>query len=259
MNFGRSPPLSLVFWGEWEAPSTYTKTDNKGGDLPKFITEPYYYMGNELRNSDPFVFGNLFYYSICQQGHSPQLRALEQGDIILFGSCVNKKFVMDTLFVVDDFFPYLKKNIKSLKKNVNEVFYDATLLPILKSETVKKVSFTEKDGKHKPDCSDYDKVIDCITDDNDQYRVYKGLMYKDQERFGNIFSYVPAVSLDKNPNGFARPNIVLDKIITQNLTQGFKVTAHTKDEGIQIWKKITEQVKAKGLGLMVECELPNKH
>jgi hypothetical protein len=36
-------------------------------------------------------------------------------------------------------------------------------------------------------------------------------------------SFVPAVILDKEPNGFARPNIVLDNIITQNHGQGLKL------------------------------------
>jgi hypothetical protein len=250
---------TLGFWGEWEAPSTYQKLYNNENAYPKYITEAYYDLTktkHQRRSTDPFVFGNQFYYSICQQGHSPQLRNLNFGDIILFGSRKQGRFILDTLFVVNDHFPYKRKSIKNLKSEVNDIFYDVTLKPISKSAKVKKVDFLENNGKYKPYCDDYEKVSKCIIDEADEYRVYKGLMYKDREKLNNVFSFVPAVILDKEPNGFARPNIFLDKIITQNLTQGFKVTSHSKEEGIEIWQNITKQVFEQGLGLMLECDLP---
>lgn len=250
---------TLGFWGEWEAPSTYQILKNNEDAYPKYVTEAYYVATKtkqQRRSTDPFVFGNQFYYSICQQGHSPQLRNLNFGDIILFGSRKQGRFILDTLFVVNDHFPYKRKSIKNLKSDVNDVFYDVTLIPVSKSAKAKKVDLLEKNGKYKPYCDDYEKVSKCITDEADEYRVYKGLMYEDREKFNNIFSFVPAVILDKEPNGFARPNIVLDNIITQNHGQGLKITEHSPEKVIEIWQNITNQVFEQGLGLMLECELP---
>jgi hypothetical protein len=75
-------------------------------DGPHHIFSPYYQRPasyHRLQNTDPFVFGERFLFTICQQHTATgptQLRFLERGSVILFGSSVGRRFVLDTVFVV---------------------------------------------------------------------------------------------------------------------------------------------------------------
>ncbi len=101
----------VAFWGEWEPPSRVLARHPADGDLPRFVHEPILecpasFQG--LKNTDPYVFGDRFLYTGCQQhtnqGTSEtQLRRLTRGSVILFGSCLGlSRFVIDTVLVVAD-------------------------------------------------------------------------------------------------------------------------------------------------------------
>jgi len=119
----------IVFWGEWEPQSVVAgegKIDNPVHHGPKYIYEPYYDLdeakkkdgkrsdsidckGGLLQNTDPFVFGDRFLYGICKQCRKTgptKLTCLEKGAIIVFGSCKEQRFVVDTIFVVGDYIDY---------------------------------------------------------------------------------------------------------------------------------------------------------
>jgi hypothetical protein len=108
----------MEFWGEWEPDSRVVKSiADPIPHGPRFIYEPYYvlpesYIG--LQNTDPFVFGERFHYTGCQQrttNGSTQLRYLSRGSVILFGSCEDKSaFVLDTVFVVDRWIDHDRAN-----------------------------------------------------------------------------------------------------------------------------------------------------
>lgn len=102
----------FMFWGEWEPPSFVDQT-NQNSPLPKYIHSPYLPInvnGNIVltgtQNTDPCVFGEYFKYFVCQQiranGKLTQMAYLKQGDLILFGSGKNRKFIIDTVFIVDN-------------------------------------------------------------------------------------------------------------------------------------------------------------
>jgi len=56
-----------------------------------------------------------------------------------------------------------------------------------------------------------------------------------------------------------RPEIKLPELITDNLTEGFKLTDKSNlDEMWQLWDKVTEQVKNSGLELGVYADLPER-
>ena len=69
----------LVFWGEWEPESEGNPIASPVPDGPRWVHRPYYvrpasYPG-DLQNTDPFVFGDRFLYTLCRQtkpirGHS---------------------------------------------------------------------------------------------------------------------------------------------------------------------------------------------
>ena len=61
----------LVFWGEWEAESAGEPITNPVPGGPHWIHQPFYvrpasYPG-KLQNTDPFVFGDRFLYTLCRQ------------------------------------------------------------------------------------------------------------------------------------------------------------------------------------------------
>ena len=96
----------LCFWGEWEPQSRFELTGNrysKTPSLPHAIHYPVFSTrGKGRHNTDPFVFGEHFYYTNCKQNSYRILRTLTNGSIIIYGSEKNKTdFIIDTVFVVD--------------------------------------------------------------------------------------------------------------------------------------------------------------
>ena len=136
-----SKPTLLHFWGEWEPDSHVLGTYPypKKSVMPRFLHEPFLDLnakgngvgsapasnanpcsaassgscssqGNLYQNTDPFVFADAFYYSLCHQNvgsSTTYLTSLAVGSVILFGSKVtddsgNPAFALDTVFVVGD-------------------------------------------------------------------------------------------------------------------------------------------------------------
>ncbi len=93
----------LYFWGEWEPQSKFELTGNSFYDktLPHAVHFPCFSTrGIGRHNTDPFVFGDHFYYTNCKQKSYPLLRNLLGNSIIIFGSEIDNGFVIDTIFVV---------------------------------------------------------------------------------------------------------------------------------------------------------------
>lgn len=116
---GKSKNKLGYFWGEWE-PYSIASRENFNGN--KYYAHELFFPSvdkynasnisdncsggcknadNELLNTDPYVFGDHFYYSNCMQNRYPILKNLHKNDIIIFGSRVNGEFVLDTVFVVE--------------------------------------------------------------------------------------------------------------------------------------------------------------
>lgn len=160
-----SEQVPLLFWGEWEPNSHVVETFSPAKKLwPRYLHEPYLPSSKKsavflpvstpssclgdcsetkkskggcitdwdndcCQNTDPFVFGEAFIYSLCQQWreykkghlHTTYLSRLPIGSLILFGSKVmldtgstkEDAFALDTVFVVGDSRPYTIKNYKT--------------------------------------------------------------------------------------------------------------------------------------------------
>lgn len=94
----------LMFWGEWEPPSTVRSLDfQENKFLPNWLHRPYLPATlplsaddpQDYQNTDPLVFGNSFRYFVCKQFKPKSKRAtslarLEKGSVILFGSTGNQ-------------------------------------------------------------------------------------------------------------------------------------------------------------------------
>ena len=239
----------IVFWGEWEAEAKkVTKISQSEQNFPEYIYHPLYIQKtnkdySRLQDTDPFVFGNMFLYSICQQYRKDKktnrykptlLRNLEKGSLILFGSCVNKKFVIDTVFVVKDYVDHNKDNYvekikEKLPEEVWEVYKEVTLSPIYQFKKTK----------------------------DREYRLYIGATFKD--KYEGMFSFFPCKPFKECAEGFKRPEIKINDIINPKLSQGFKKSCKNDLEKIKkIWDEVVKQVLKNGLKLGISAELPEK-
>lgn len=118
---GNSAGGLLWAWGEWEAQSTRLRDlDSSGGaGLPQRLWQPFYIAMSDygqLHNTDPFIFGDRFLYSNCQQWSARRngLRHLDRGSVIAFGSRVNQEWVLDTVMVVVDFIDYVARDVLAM-------------------------------------------------------------------------------------------------------------------------------------------------
>jgi hypothetical protein len=234
----------LVFWGEWEPQSDvlqrFTANNNT---YPKYLYKPYYSIPTnqqDLENTDPFIFGDRFHYVCCKQATKKgftQLRFLDRGSVILFGSCVNQQFVLDTVFVVDTW----KDDIKSFaqaKKLVSPTYQDVTLTRIFNSSC---------SSKSKGSCTK-----------NISYRLYFGATYN--KPVEGMFSFFPCLPYQQNmTSGFLRPIIQIPNLITNNC-QKFKYEHPHYPKNIQtnqkLWEEVKRQVENANLKLGIFADLP---
>ena len=247
----------LYFWGEWEAQSKAMPINSTEPDFPSIIFSPYYSSTNaaNICNTDPFAFGDSFYYCVCKQGHYSSLRDLNKGDIILFGSCKHDQFVLDTLFVVKGFYEYELEEIPTLKSKYNKTFYDVSLAPLHTAKCVSAATIINKDGICTPlNCNEEEERFP--SKEVKKYRIYEAAMYEDRYEFDGLFSYVPCLPNTKGVEGFKRPNITKVDFITNTLTQGIKITPNA--DALTIWKEVTKQVLEQGLNLLIKTDLPTK-
>lgn len=242
-NESNSPQTAkLRFWGEWEPCSYVRKLQGKS---PKYLHIPFVKRplpvlptstvtnrcagkeggcGSNLQNSDPFVFADSFYYGICQQItqggiKSTGMQKLEKGSIILFGSRVNKEFVLDTVFVVGDRKPYTSDNIVS------------DLSGFVPSDYPNLMQLTKG---HSLVC-------------------YKGANFLNP--MNGMYSFVPCRISDGGNTGFGRPTISpcdfqyrqLECIMPDGpKNQGRKVTEVTIEDCQKIWNCVRNAIHSQG-------------
>jgi hypothetical protein len=232
----------LHFWGEWEPQSeVIRKIDRPVPHGPRFIYRPYY-MGLPRRgfqNTDPFVFGE-FLYSGCKQrnksGKASQLRYLEKGSVILFGSCIAGHFAIDTVFVVKCWQDFRISNVADLSDRVSPTFMDVTLSAWKASQGVEK---------------------SCQSEAASSLRLYWGATYESPH--DGMFSFFPAAPAELNPSGFSRPVIQIPKVISDVLPQNFKLAMRLTPAQIKsLWETTCQQVEAQGMWLGTYTAEPPK-
>lgn len=177
---GSEPQRSeLAFWGEWEPPSQVEPFPEVSDRvLPRFLHTPildHAIPGGWLQNTDPFVFGPKFRYTICRQYREKepvqgfegmkaiptQLAKLQTNSVILFGSCLAKKFVLDTVFVVNDFVDWNgERPVIDDGTDDEGIYRDATLNRLNRGY---------------------------------QLRLYNGVHYRNRKEHRGMFSFVPCM------------------------------------------------------------------
>lgn len=245
----------MLFWGEWEPESKAHRIGvpiSKHG--PHFIYEPYYVVPESYRgiqNTDPFVFGERFLYTLCQQRkrkNATRLRHLEKGSVILFGSCIEKKaFVLDTVFVVGDcHVDHCRSDYhKQLAGKISKDYEKITICPMYEQSYFKTQSCA-------PDCSPSGEEV--------TWRLYFGANY--DNKVNGMFSFFPCQPYKAESRGFERPKIsVKDKDIIRNrLNQGFCIAKdrHSLDSVKDLWNQVKRQVEDQDLALGVYAKMPER-
>ena len=232
----------IRFWAEWEPQSEVTPITEPVDNGPEFVQRPFYVVPrsyHRLQNTDSFVFGG-FYYTGCQQ-HTKrgptQLRYLDRGSVILFGSCVKEQFAVDTVFVVDRWEDHDVKSYKRLRKlKLPAGYWEVTLAAWYGS-------------KRDEACSSYSS--------SKSYRLYVGATI--DSTVNTMFSYVPCKPATECGRGFARPVIAILEIITSNLLQGKRLNRGCEPSRVkQLWKSVRLQVESAGQWLGVAVEMPKR-
>jgi hypothetical protein len=231
----------LVFWGEWEPQSRVVGTyPDPAPGAPRFLYKPYYSqpansLGARLQNTDPFVFGDQFQYTGCLQHTkrgATQLRYLDRGSIVLFGSCREKReFVVDTVFVVDRWIDHDQANQRTpeVRGAVSSTYGEVTLDPWYAGDVPAERS----------------------------HRLYFGAT--PETPVDGMFSFFPCLPAPAAGRGFARPVIRIDGRITPQLLQGKKMTPLRDAEGArELWAEVARQVEQQDLRLGVRAEPPRQ-
>ncbi len=232
----------LVFWGEFEPPTRLLKSyPDPVPDGPQhlFAPAPVAFHPNDppLMNTDPFVFGDRFFYSICKQNnrHGPTaMQRLARGSVILFGSGKHRsQFVVDTVFVVADYVDWNLSNYRErLKDVVPPEYFHSTLEPIAYEMKVRNLSPSQT------------------------FRLYIGATV--EKPFEGMFSFFPCLpAKDGEAKGFARPSIRREGIITDNLTQGQRMNPMPDIADVRaLWSDVARQILEQDLRLGVHADLP---
>ena len=189
---------NITFWGEWEPHSDFKVISKHTKDFygPRMMHFPFFddsYSGPRHHTTDPYVFGDNFWYTHCKQStQSPNqnLKNLNSNSIIIMGSERNedKKFLVDTIFVI-------KK-----KYSQKEILNNYEKLPPLLIKTNLHL-----DNSHM---LLFDKKFS-------DFSFYKGKNNLDHD----IFSFVPAKIFNGNVSGHER--LVID---TNNRFYNFQRT-----------------------------------
>ena len=228
----------LVFWGEWEPQSRVVETyRDPQREHPRWLQDPFWEPVSPPRwvqNTDPFVFGDQFHYTGCQQDRmiggrrrATQLRHLSRGSVILFGSCRRDRFVLDTVFVVDRFVDHGLGNRDTALADISDTYRSVVIEPWYHNPPFPYQSF----------------------------RLYSGATPTNPVH--GMFSFVPCALRSEAPRGFARPVIELSEAITDTHKQSFRLNPQAGvAESARLWSSVCEQVLRSGLALGTRFALP---
>jgi hypothetical protein len=221
-----------VFWGEWEPPSRIVKRWDREAELPTVVHDPYWESPGPKgfrENTDPWVFGQAFVYSNCKQltpsGRPSALQSLPVGSLVLFGSTLHGRFVLDTAFVVGRTLGrFSGRNDGS---RVGAAFRECT---------VRSLSADRKHAFAK-------------------FTLYQGAT--PTAPVNGMFCFVPCLPRDGEWPRFRRPSIELDEVnpASRQATSGAN-RLRRPDEVLDAWHSVAMQVLDAGLCLGCAINVP---
>lgn len=247
----------LVFWGEWEAEAEMSViSENPEKALPKYLIEPLKiekYIKNGV-NTDPCVFGSCFKYTLCRQNklNGKRLLSLDSGSIILFGSGLEKSFLVDTIFVVSSSRKY---NLKTMRKDLSGIKdfedYEKLVIDSIESEcSSKEACSSSGNGCAGSSCekSDDDKTF------------YEGADFYNP--VNGMYSFVPAKTFSDGKAGFKRLELDVTKFkpfeLKDNLTrsQAYIKIGATAEDVKAFWNELCKETEKQEFVRAVEIDFP---
>jgi hypothetical protein len=229
----------LFVWAEWEGPSrSIFNWPKKHGEYPAHLVVPQY-PGHAkpidgLQNTDPYIFGDHFKYTLCKQinknGLPNFLTRLHPGTLILFGSNIKSNFVLDTVMVLGEVkLEHSLADWSSVLSDCSDTYKAMTLEPMYFDKNIKQES---------------------------RFSYYQGASHNTP--FNETYSYSPCIQETDLPIGFERPNVSLSGVINQRLMMGQKRTHMSLSAIQECWFDIQSQIIAHDLCLGVEFNEPEK-
>jgi hypothetical protein len=215
----------LVCWGEWEPPSRVVHRWAPSPDLPTVVHEPFWTSPGPpggRQNTDPWVFGRSFLYSNCKQavrGAPTAMQRLPRGSLILFGSTVGGRFLLDTVFVVG-------RAECRWTPNDDPAIGDRAF----RESTVRSLAWS--------DCGVW------------TFTLYRGAT--PDQPVGGLFSWVPCRlrSGDDWPR-FQRPELVLPDVVSPANRRSTWGANHPRShaEVRDVWEQVVAQAEHQGMSL----------
>ncbi|MDP9225222.1 MAG: hypothetical protein M3P18_15515 [Actinomycetota bacterium] len=221
-----------AFWGEWEGEAQLITAVEPTAEGPRFLCSPnpqgkppQCIDGTPPQNTDPFVWGDAMAYIGCRQPTNQKLRQLGRGSIILFGSNLNGRFVLDTLLVVAGWAEHDSDTFEKLRGVASDVHIHLGVAPFHGSGKAGRL------------------------------RYYAGATPRND--VSGMYSFVPCRPAAGETSGFARPAIELDGLVDPNLRQ----QARSSDlldlaAVVRLWHAVVGQVLDHRLALATQLELP---
>lgn len=226
---------TLHFWGEWEG---YSDFQPFGSGIPKTMPNglhtPFHcIVSRGSQNTDPFVFGDSFFYCICKQ--RGRMQSLTTGSLILFGTVYPKlnQFHLDTVFVVSD----RQEPSANVRSNGG-----ASYSPVYKEATLEQL----------------DEYLNLPGRVNSN-KVYHGVTWWENKE---VFSFSPCKPEVSNHSGYKGfPRLTLDlsdpRFGFSRYPAGisYLLGGSTTDE-LDLWKIIVDECFRKGLKLGIRFDEP---
>jgi hypothetical protein len=257
----RNDSGELCFWGEWEARVEVAKTfPDVSAARPRNLLRARHSLcpiDGTPQNTDPFVFGRHFLYSCCKQvrgdGRATRLRELGRGDVVLFGSQLASRFVLDTVFVV------AKSRLYDPRTAADTAAYEAAIVePVFRP--IQHATSGRPDAPHARErgCTqswDNEEEDACIQPLHaatvTPFRLYEGATVSTP--IDGMYCFVPAKWTRDAPRGFARPTISLPSV-----RHGLNINyADITDQRVSLdWQGIVDELRGQGFVLAVNLTLP---
>lgn len=218
----------VAFWGEWEGPTdVVTELDPVPGG-PQWLgrpdpseVPPVFDDGTPPQNTDPFVWGDAIRYTFCRQPTNRKLRRLGRGSLILFGSNIQHRFVLDTVLVVAGWIDHARS--ADLRGITDDAYMRATVEPMYGW------------GEGKP------------------HRLYVGATPANP--VNGMFSFVPCRPGSGRDVRFARPAIELNGWIDRNLRMQARMSERPDHEIVAAWADVVAAVQTAGIALATRLSL----
>ena len=218
---------SLLFWGEWEGPSYYENFKNKSKLSPNGLHKPFYSEENKGRqNTDPFVYGENFYYAVCKQ--RGRMSNLLEDSLILFGSAYKEHFVLDTVFVVKS--SKLAQNVIENIKSYSSIYQSVTINQIKNTYNSKNSINRLYSSKTWYDNPEFFSFIPCRLKDGKNEFGFERLKIKYNRILNNLcFSDNPMAVKYFSKGNEKTTKLLWDFILNSAINQGFKIGVKFKE------------------------------